>query len=628
MSRLAQRLDEGSALLKQGRPGQAKAVFDQIADENPGNLALLSDIAKRYQNAGRLGFAAQTWKQISEIKPDARVFDVLGDLYERLGKPYRAMCSFRSAVLENGSNTNYINKFYESLRNVPARLVEQDAPEIKVALERCLQNEDARHKRGMHTWVALLVNDPGFIQLAECFREPGRPRTAEEETLVREWLTSDYLTLGLRRIPVVGNAVFESHMTAIRRFLALSPIDQIAPFAVFVNALAEHCFGNEYVFWVAEAEQARIDELLETLLSGALSGVGEMTLKVALLGCYLPLQTMANAKDIAEEGLRSEDLSYRQMLNTLINEPFECQKLARTVPSLANIEDNVSSAVREMYEVNPYPRWRGMSGISEPEHEKQSAGKDILVAGCGTGQEALSRAFRYPGASILGIDLSLASLSYAKFMANRYGIQNLELMQADILNADQIDREFDLIFSSGVLHHMDDPVAGWRQLLTRLKQGGVMQVSLYSELARQDIVRCRNWIEEKGFDSTASGIRRFRKQVQELDDDHPVKEITRRKDFYSLSHCRDLVFHVQEHRFTFPRLKETLETLGLRLIKMAPPSWIGQRYLEMYPSDPSGRNFENWDAFEHKYPEAFWGMYTLWVCREGDTPHLPQWLRG
>ena len=38
---------------------------------------------------------------------------------------------------------------------------------------------------------------------------------------------------------------------------------------------------------------------------------------------------------------------------------------------------------------------------------------DILIAGCGTGQQSIGAAQRFPDARVLAIDLSLTSLAYA-----------------------------------------------------------------------------------------------------------------------------------------------------------------------------------------------------------------------
>ena len=39
---------------------------------------------------------------------------------------------------------------------------------------------------------------------------------------------------------------------------------------------------------------------------------------------------------------------------------------------------------------------------------------NILIAGCGTGQHSIGTAAKFKGSKVLAIDLSLASLSYAK----------------------------------------------------------------------------------------------------------------------------------------------------------------------------------------------------------------------
>src|SRR5581483_12481339 len=81
---------------------------------------------------------------------------------------------------------------------------------------------------------------------------------------------------------------------------------------------------------------------------------------------------------------------------------------------------------------------------------------EILVAGCGTGQQAIMTARRFATARVLAVDLSLASLSYAKRMSRVLGVQNIEYAQADILRLPSLSRSFDLIEATGVLHHMAD----------------------------------------------------------------------------------------------------------------------------------------------------------------------------
>ena len=79
-----------------------------------------------------------------------------------------------------------------------------------------------------------------------------------------------------------------------------------------------------------------------------------------------------------------------------------------------------------------------------------------------------------------------------------------------------LERRFDHIESVGVLHHLDDPLAGWRNLVTLLRPGGLMMIGLYSEIARQDIIAARALIAEKGYTSSPEDIRRCRRDIIDM----------------------------------------------------------------------------------------------------------------
>ena len=93
------------------------------------------------------------------------------------------------------------------------------------------------------------------------------------------------------------------------------------------------------------------------------------------------------------------------------------------------------------------------------------------------------------------------------------GLRNIEYAQADILNLGAIDRTFDRIESVGVLHHLADPKAGWRVLLSLLAPEGVMRVGLYSDAARRSIVEARALVARREYPATAEGIRALRQSI-------------------------------------------------------------------------------------------------------------------
>jgi SAM-dependent methyltransferase len=179
-----------------------------------------------------------------------------------------------------------------------------------------------------------------------------------------------------------------------------------------------------------------------------------------------------------------------------------------------------------------------------------------------------------------------------------------------------IGRSFDVIASVGVLHHLGDPVAGWRQLLPLLRPGGLMLIGLYSEFARQDVGRifaARAFIAERGYAPTAADIRRCREDLAAADGGRAFAPLTRFSDFYTISECRDLLFHVQEHRFILPQVKAVLGELGLRFVSFSLEPDVFEQYRRRFPDDRALTNLEHWHDFETSVFSPFLGMYVFWV---------------
>jgi 2-polyprenyl-3-methyl-5-hydroxy-6-metoxy-1,4-benzoquinol methylase len=173
-----------------------------------------------------------------------------------------------------------------------------------------------------------------------------------------------------------------------------------------------------------------------------------------------------------------------------------------------------------------------------------------LFAGCGTGEAMIDFAQAIRRVRITAIDLSLSSLAYARRKTREVGVRTIDYAQADIMELGSLGRGFDFVESSGVLHHLAQPFEGWRILLSLLRPGGMMKIALYSEIARVDIVAARTAIAERGYAATPQDIRRYREELAEPD----LLKFSRMGDFYSVSECRDLLFHVLEHRFTLPAI--------------------------------------------------------------------------
>ena len=137
-----------------------------------------------------------------------------------------------------------------------------------------------------------------------------------------------------------------------------------------------------------------------------------------------------------------------------------------------------------------------------------------------------------------------------------------------------------------------------------------MKIGLYSELARQHIVEMRQEISKAGIGSSDTAMRSFRKSVMSSDQNH-YKQIFNFRDFYSLSELKDLLFHVQEHRFTIPQLQDCLSELGLKFCGFESAKIVSHFKLTNSGAGDS-YNLDRWHSFEEANPRAFAGMYDFW----------------
>jgi SAM-dependent methyltransferase len=282
--------------------------------------------------------------------------------------------------------------------------------------------------------------------------------------------------------------------------------------------------------------------------------------------------------------------------------------LRAAIPQLTAISGEVSRAVRDQYEDNPYPRWSDTAVAASTQHQPFAA----LVAGCGTGRQSVELAQRNPAARILAVDLSLTSLAYAMRKTRALGLGNIEYAQADITELGSLERRFDLIEANGVLHHLADPWAGWRVLVSLLRPAGTMRIGLYSALARGPVVAAHAFIAAHGYGRSADEIRRFRQDVLR---DEAFAMLPESRDFYTISGCRDLLFHVQEHRMTLPDIKAFIAGNGLTFQGFDLDPATLHAYRTRYPADQAGIDLDCWHAFEQAFPNTFVRMYQFRVLK-------------
>ncbi len=418
----------------------------------------------------------------------------------------------------------------------------------------------------------------------------------------------------------------ENKLIALRSQLNLSGGGSLA----LTCSVAAQCFINEYI-WPATADEAATVTNIKAEIEHPAGEWMDDFGKVAVLAMYIPLHRISGIERL--QTLEMPDC-LRQLVHREVAEVIEERRYRQEIVRLGSISDATSLAVQEQYEENPYPRWivpdqveattpaaflqRAFPGgrVVPPARGTTA----ILIAGCGTGQHSITTARRFPDACVTALDLSSASLAYALRKSHELGLDRIAYRQADILGLSGWPERFDIIEASGVLHHLRNPLDGWAVLSGLLKPDGLMRVGLYSKRGRSHVVAARALIESAGFRADAEGIRAARGALKSLSADDVASGVTLGPDFYTLSSCRDLLFHVQEHLTSLPDIGVALGRLQLRLIGFDVSDKTRQQYRSRFPGDTRETNLEYWDQFEADNPTTFTGMYQFWVEKMSNNP--------
>ncbi len=178
-------------------------------------------------------------------------------------------------------------------------------------------------------------------------------------------------------------------------------------------------------------------------------------------------------------------------------------------------------AHRQLAMVRPQPRTPDLvAGSGIP------ARPDILIAGCGTNQAAVF-AFTNPNAKVVAVDVSQPSLDHHQYLKDKHGLNNLELHRLPIEELPTLGLDFDLIVSTGVLHHLADPQAGMNAVARCLRPDGVIGAMLYAKYGRFGIGLLQSVFRDLGLEQNESSIALVRQTLSLLPADHPVQPYLR-----------------------------------------------------------------------------------------------------
>ena len=608
-----------------GSHQKAITSYEKTIEIDPNYKSAHNNLGTILQELGKYQEALTSYEKAIEI--DHSYIDAhnnLGTLYKILGKYEKEFISYMTAIAHDSNNIISINNLSKSLQRLKLDNESKiNKTHLKKLILLLLKKDNINHNDIFYNAKSILFIDIDDNQLK---KDIDLGFLLLSNQIVKDLLKQQLFHLMLQKSLIVDE-FFEKLLTKLRceiLFTISEPNKNILrEYFDFIISSAEQSWLNEYVYIQSEKEASQIEQLKYKVENN--KEINE--LEIAILGCYIPLNS---SKIIINKLLnhKSSNILFNDLINLQIKEPLREIELTKSIKSLDVIEDPTSKKVRDQYEENPYPRWR-YTNILIPnnffkwinaeilpniiEYNNDFDKPNILIAGCGTGSHSIS-AMRYKNAKILGVDLSLASLAYAKRKTEELNIKNIEYLQADILQLKKLDKKFDIIESSGVLHHMKDPIAGLKVLLDLLEPNGFLKLGLYSKIGRRHIVEAREVFNKKNVKNINKDFKIFRQEIINEKKDLEYRKLVLNEDFYSLSGLKDLLFHVQEYCFTIPEISKMLNNLNLKFIGFyVSDNFIKNKYSKLYPDDEKNISLNNWHQFEINNPDTFASMYQLWV---------------
>jgi SAM-dependent methyltransferase len=261
------------------------------------------------------------------------------------------------------------------------------------------------------------------------------------------------------------------------------------------------------------------------------------------------------------------------------------------IPNLRLPGDTRIEVVRCFYDRTPFPDYPPRASLSwlRARAERSQFARlidraipgdaRVLEIGCGTGQMSLylARAHRI----VIGADLTRASLRLGVEAARRFELDQVHFIETDLHHPGIRAGAFDVVYSSGVLHHTPDPRAAFARIVRLARPGGMIVVGVYNSLARIPL-RARRLV------ARLSGFRLIPCDPVLRDRE---SEPARRKAW-----LKDQYQHPEEHRHTLAEVQSWFADNGVEYVRAYPSAMLCEESEELFASAADNWRFEGWLA--------------------------------
>ena len=259
------------------------------------------------------------------------------------------------------------------------------------------------------------------------------------------------------------------------------------------------------------------------------------------------------------------------------------------VPDLRLPSDDVTETVRRFYQRAPFPGYSPGESLQtlRARAERNAFARlldraipgnaRIAEAGCGTGQMCLylARADRL----VVGADLARASLALGAAAAARFGLARVQFVEADLRQPALRRGAFDVVYSSGVIHHTRDPRASFGKLVELARPGGVIVLGVYNAIARIP-TRLRRVV------ARLTGYR-----VVPFD---PILRDRAHEPERREAWLRDQYRHPEEHRHTIAEVQRWFAECGIEYLRTYPSAVFDDSPEDLFTPAADNWALESW----------------------------------
>lgn len=186
----------------------------------------------------------------------------------------------------------------------------------------------------------------------------------------------------------------------------------------------------------------------------------------------------------------------------------------------------------------------------------------ILVAGCGAHQAA-HYALLNRDCQVTGIDFSSTSVQHTKFLKDRHKLKNLTVLEMSLFDVGKLEGRFDFIVSTGVLHHLPDPVAGGQALVEMLEKDGVMSLMLYGSTLRAGVYMLQEAFRALKLEQTQPDIDLLKLMKKFIPERHAIQKYPG-SDWNFDGGLVDTFLHPQDRAYSVAGIYDFAEAIGLK----------------------------------------------------------------